>query len=80
MCVCLSVRLSPKLKFFHSVHAECSRMFQNACKKFQNVTHASPFGIPSKKKCPAEFLNFIWLNSGQVLGKDMSEVWGVGAF
>ena len=42
--------------------------------------HASPFGIPSKKKCPTEFLNFFWLKSGHVLGKHKSEVWGVGAF
>ena len=33
-----------------------------------------------QKKCPTEFLNFFWLKSGLVLGKDMSEVWGVGAF
>ena len=42
--------------------------------------HTSPFGIPSKKKCPTEFLYFFWLKSGQVLGKHKSEVWGVGAF
>ena len=42
--------------------------------------HTSPFGIPSKKKCPTEFFNFFWLKSGQVLGKHKSEVWGVGAF
>ena len=45
-----------------------------------NLGHASPFGIPSKKKCPTEFLNFFWLKSGHVLGKHKSEVWGVRAF
>ena len=44
------------------------------------LVHASPFGIPSKKKCPTEFLNFFWPKCGQVLGKHKSEVWGVGAF
>ena len=44
------------------------------------AVHASPFGIPSKKKCPTEFLNFFWLKSGHVLGKHKSEVWGVRAF
>ena len=33
-----------------------------------------------QKKCPAEFFNFFCHLSGQVLGKDMLEVWGVGAF
>ena len=40
--------------------------------------HASPFGIPSKKKCLTEFLNIFWLRSGQVLGNYMSEVWDWG--
>ena len=31
----------------------------------------------AKKLCPAEFLNFFCHLSGQVLGKDISEVWGV---
>jgi len=44
------------------------------------MRYTSPFGIPSKKICPAEFLNFFCYLSGQVLGKDMLEVWGVGAF
>ena len=32
------------------------------------LDHASPFGIPSKKICLSEFLNFFWLKSGHVLG------------
>ena len=33
-----------------------------------------------KKKCPNNFLNFFWPKIGQLLWKDLSEVWGVGAF
>ena len=40
------------------------RGFLSVMSHGQWTHHASPFGIPSKKKCPAEFLNFFWLKSG----------------
>ena len=47
---------------------------------FNIFEHASPLGIPSKKECPAHFLNFFLPQIGEIILEDMSEVLGVGSF